>query len=329
MVPPPWNFTKILSPLSIVETWVPRPLYLGPIMSSKLTLVPSLVFRPEISMGVDQVQVDLPTPIMCPGASPASIGFGASVACVHWRAPEVFVCAPAVTARARLARIARDVWNRIFLLLCWAWEKIYHSENPSGGARAAVDFGVGVDESEAAVRAPAVGEAAHPLLGDAGAVAEELHRDVLDHAEVSTGEDVGAAETAQQRDLGGPAADALDGSEPRDRFLVGKRRDLVLGHDRGGECLRGAQDRPGLGSREPESPESLLTLSRDAGWRRKVEPGFPVEARAPAVGDRELAPHAVGEGQVDLLGEHRRDDRLPQGRRPGDPQAARVPQRVG
>src|SRR6185369_1993237 len=62
---------------------------------------------------------------------------------------------------------------------------------PRRDFRAAGDFRVGVDEREAAVRTPAIGEPAHERLRDAGAVSEQLHRHVLDDAEIPAREDVG------------------------------------------------------------------------------------------------------------------------------------------
>ena|SRR5438552_7463120 len=137
--------------------------------------------------------------------------------------------------------------------------------------RAAGDFRVGVNEREAAVRTPAIGELAHERLRDAGAVPEELHRHVLDDAEVPSRENVRASEAAQQTDLGRPAAHALDRGQALDPFLVGKARDPRFGQLAGREGLRQAGEVPALlpESRNFRSPVTDSRARREGSGNAK------------------------------------------------------------
>ena len=59
------------------------------------------------------------------------------------------------------------------------------------------------------------------------------------YAEVVDGEDVGAAEIEDEKHFDGPGADAADGDEAFDEFVVGEFFGLFAGGDDAGDCFGG------------------------------------------------------------------------------------------
>jgi len=177
------------------------------------------------------------------------------------------------------------------------------------------------------VRLPAFGEPAHLLLLHARGPPEETDREVLHDAEVPRREDVQAPQSAQERDLRRPAADAVETAERLDRRLVRQRRERSLDESSLGKGEGEAPDRRGLGAREPKPPQSPRGEPRQGRRRGEVDVDRAADARPPPQRESELAADVIREAQVDLLAEDRGDERLPQRRIASDAESSEVPNR--
>ncbi len=187
-------------------------------------------------------------------------------------------------------------------------------------------FRVRVDQCEAAVRLPALGETAH-LLPSTRADFPAARRQVLDHAEVARRKDVRAPQTAQESDLGGPAARPREARQRLDRRLVGQRRHRVLRQRSLRERAGQAPDRARPCCRRAGTAAARRGVSRArASGAGNATCVLPADARAAPERQRELAADVVGEPQVDLLAEDRGDQRLPERRNPAmrSPRKSRI-----
>src|SRR5205807_1205026 len=144
--------------------------------------------------------------------------------------------------------------------------------------------------------------------------------------QVAGREDVGPAQPAHQDDLGGPAADARNVREPRDRFLIGEVGERAWGQGAGRRALGDFQDIARLLPAQAQRPEGAGRRGQQPPRRRIAQVGDPTDQRAIPQRRHQPAARGLGRRDADLLPDHGDEQRLVEIGRPDHPQAGAAPE---
>jgi hypothetical protein len=107
-----------------------------------------------------------------------------------------------------------------------------------GGVAGAFEGAPEIPTGDGAIRAPAVAEG-EEFLGTGHVFLAVGDGPAFFYAEIVNGKNVGAAEAEDQKHFDGPDADAADGDEALDEFLVGEFQGFVVGRNDAGKGFAG------------------------------------------------------------------------------------------